>query len=119
MTAQQRLAELENQINATAISALERAQEQAAQAATRLTERIVKALDDYPEEVAEAKWGAVLRKDTQLTVNPSAGTMTLHVSGEPLFTCPAQDLYGPDWAEVLATLAEAALPEHDHDPQPA
>lgn len=119
MKAEEMLAVLENEINAGAISALERAQQQAAKAATRLTERIVAALDDYPQDEAEALWAAVLRKDTQLSIDFVTGMVTLHVAGEVLFTCPARDIYGPDYAEVLATLAEAELPEQDRDPQPA
>jgi hypothetical protein len=109
MTAEQMLYALENEINAGAISALERAREQAAQAPTRITKRIVSALDDYPQDEAEAKWAAVLRKDTQLTVDFQAGTMTLYVAGTPLFTCPAAELYGPNYAEVLAALVDGEL----------
>jgi hypothetical protein len=80
-----------------------------AQAAIRLTQRIVTALDDYTQGEAEAKWESVLRKDTQLSVNFQTGTMTLHVADEPLFTCPAVELY----AEILAALADDVAAEHD------
>jgi hypothetical protein len=90
-----------------------------AQASVRLTERVVAALEHYSQAEAEAKWEAVLRNDTALSVNFDAGTMTLHVSEEPLFTCPATEIYGPEFAEVLATLAEAQLSEHDREAQPA
>jgi hypothetical protein len=92
-----------------------------AQASIRVTERILVALADYPQGEAEATWEAVLRGDTQLTVDFEAGTMTLHVAGKPLFTCPATDHYGPTipkywqgllrmrWPSVTVTLCRPSV----------